>query len=462
MKNPKCFIIGDRVVWKSKEGTIRGFMGSMACVYFDFLGRELPISPDDLELVKQAKPSTVETKRKVKKRIKKKPAFGEVGVEMLISLEALRFGLVPWNHIKQLTIGYDEIEMWAKDCFPSDKNQGLMVHKIQGDFGEGKSHTLKAIRSIAKENGYLTSWVEVDGTNVTFSRPAGVLQQMWKNLEGNGLETTTKLLDLHLRAIGKYGMNTINKNLHKFYRIREVNNTINLCKRNNRLDDFGHRLDCVLSSIPEEYITTLKNDIWSAIGDNIYYDDITVRPMIGMRVVDRPGDFLKTLIGNALLAKLAGYKGLVITIDEFEVESFYYSSKAHKEKLDRAYNLLYELGKYGDGETDLPEAPISLFIATVGEDDENLSLAYFTQHLDGGVRNLKQLTQQELHMLAEKIYEFYMEGNKLNHRFDNSIIDSVEDSFKVYHRQSTGYTRSFIKQLMYELDNKYGPKGAVK
>ena len=71
MKNPKCFIIGDRVVWKSKEGTIRGFMGSMACVYFDFLGRELPISPDDLELVKQAKPSTVETKRKVKKRIKK-------------------------------------------------------------------------------------------------------------------------------------------------------------------------------------------------------------------------------------------------------------------------------------------------------------------------------------------------------------------------------------------------------
>lgn len=453
---PESFNIGDRVKWLSREGTVSGFKGNKVMVLLDFMNHELSTSPDSLELIK--KKETSKEREKAEEEITRtKPAVGEKRAEMLISLEALRFGLVPWNHIKELTIGYDEMEKWSTRYFPSNQNEGLTVSKIRGDFGEGKSHSLQVVRTIARENGYLTSWIEVDGKQVTFSRPETVLQHVWSHLEGKDFVSTTKLLDLHLQAIDKHGAHNVADKLSEFSRLKQANETIDLCRRNNRLDDFGHRIDCVLSSVPEETASSLKIVISRTLRYSGY---INLQPMIGNRIVDRPSDFLETLIGNAFLARLVGYKGLVITVDEFEVESFFSSSKAEREKLERARNILLALKEYGMGNIQLPKAPISLFIATVDEEDTTLSLSYFAKYMDGGTKNLKQLSKQDLHSLARKIHDFYMQANKLNHKFDDSLIEDVENSFNDYHFRSSGYTRAFIKQLMYKLDDKYGPKGA--
>lgn len=47
---------------------------------------------------------------------------------------------------------------------------------------------------------------------------------------------------------------------------------------------------------------------------------IKLRPMIGRAVGDRPYDFIEAIVGHTAVAHFAGYRGLVLTIDEFEVE----------------------------------------------------------------------------------------------------------------------------------------------
>lgn len=441
---PTSFAIGDKVKFQEVEGTVAGFRGIKVMVKFGFIN--LDLLPESLVLVSK-KGDLAEDKNET---IQIKPSIVTKKIDMLISLEALRFGLAPWGHIKELTIGYEDIEKWATRYFPTNQNDGLTISKIRGDFGEGKSHSLNVIRNIAKETGYLTSWIEVDGNQVTFSRPQTVLQQIWGNLDGLKLTSTTKLLDLHLKAIEKHGEQTVNKKLSPFYRIMHANETIQICKKYNGLDEYGHRIDCVLSSVPEQTTSSLQNEICETLS---YPGFITLPPMIGNAVVNRPSDFLEAIIGNAFLAQLAGYKGLVITVDEFEVEDFFNTSKQGRERTE---SLLEALEDYAQGNTKLPKAPISIFIATVDE-GENHSISRVADSSKGGTKNLAKLSREDLHLLARKIFQFYLSGYGLSNTFKEEIIDEVENSFNESDVQTSGYTRSFIKQLMYILDKQYGP-----
>lgn len=67
-----------------------------------------------------------------------------------------------------------------------------------------------------------------------------------------------------------------------------------------------------------------------------------IKRMIGNTVVDRPYDFVGSLAGNAIIAQLAGLRGLVVTIDEFEVEQ----SQLALSRLYRVQQLLTAIHAY--------------------------------------------------------------------------------------------------------------------
>jgi hypothetical protein len=70
------------------------------------------------------------------------------------------------------------------------------------------------------------------------------------------------------------------------------------------------------------------------------------------------------------------------------------------------------------------------------------------------------MNKHDLRLLGEKIIDFYYRSNGIEQEIDTCIIDEVEDSFEEHHVLSTGYTRAYIKQLMYLLDYYHGPRGA--
>jgi hypothetical protein len=91
--------------------------------------------------------------------------------------------------------------------------------------------------------------------------------------------------------------------------------------------------------------------------------------VVGQAVRDKAVGFLESLLVTALLARAAGFTGLVITIDEFEVES-----QLTKEKINRLVNVLSLLTRYLRNESGYAPAPLAIFVAAVGDaDEEDLS-----------------------------------------------------------------------------------------
>src|SRR5262249_29546285 len=61
--------------------------------------------------------------------------------------------------------------------------QGAARHVfLEGDYGSGKSHFLKAIESIALREGFAVSWVTFDGQNHPCNHPARYFHSLLENL----------------------------------------------------------------------------------------------------------------------------------------------------------------------------------------------------------------------------------------------------------------------------------------
>src|SRR5665648_44241 len=124
---PTHFVIGDKIKFKENDGTVTGFRGDKVMVLFSFINHDIPIDPESIVLVSKKEVFT----EKINEVNQPKQSIDTKRADMLISLEALRFGLVPWGHVKDLTIGYEEIEKWASRYFPTKQSDSLTVSEIR-------------------------------------------------------------------------------------------------------------------------------------------------------------------------------------------------------------------------------------------------------------------------------------------------------------------------------------------
>lgn len=274
------------------------------------------------------------------------------------TLEALRFGLVPVEGLEDFTIGFDDLRSWTLSRLP-DASGKPSVSEICGPFGTGKSHSMAAIRHVARQEGFVTAGVEVDGRNVSLSEPERVLYSLWRSLRAEDLSSATPLLELYLRAIGR---NERAPMMSPGGQDRIWNNysTVRFMQRGELIDSLGYEMDCVLCSSDEVLASEVERRIRSAA----WGLDSKVMRMIGRKVDERPHDFVESLAGQAMVAKLAGYKGLVVTIDEFEVEQRFLSAQM----LERVDALLAGLLNYLQGKSAVRAAPLAIFIASVGQE----------------------------------------------------------------------------------------------
>lgn len=278
-------------------------------------------------------------------------------------MEALRFGLVPYAMLDELTLGYDALRAWIRTRLPDAHDDTPQVSAVFGPFGAGKSHMMAVIRHVAEQSGYLTARVEVDGNAVSLAEPAKLLHALWGTLRGDGFLSSTPLLDLYVVAAkaGRRAPTIAPRGID-----RPRNNYLFIAKallRGRALDEYSHMLEEVLSSSPLGRVGSMH--VLLGLSQAVRNGEVaTLKPMIGTTVEHRPYDFVETLAGHATVAQLAGYRGIVLTIDEFEVDR----SLLTPAKQERLVRLLRVLQQYLDGETGHRAAPLALFFATVGEE----------------------------------------------------------------------------------------------
>ena len=382
-----------------------------------------------------------------------KTSAGSKGLSpSLRALEALRFGLVPTSVIDTLTIGFDSIRQWTEARLPHSHNNKTTVSEVYGAFGSGKSHTMEAIRWVAKEEGYLTAKIEVDGISVTLSDPAGFLSALWPTLAAEGFHSETPVLDIYLKAImakrrapsiAPRGKDRINSNY----------NMIRLLYQRNLIDryaaDWEAVLTCSKDVTPSQLAVMLRREA------SLYSGEVQVMPIIGRSVEERPYDFVESLVGMATVAKLAGFKGLAITVDEFEVEHL-------GPQWSRLKSVVDVLSSYLKGKLDHPDAPLSVFFATVGQSG-HAGDAVLDCLLDPGEEPLecKTLRQKELLELGRRICRFYMDSYEIDVTDEadvNAILKKASANFFENNSSSvSGLTRAWCKYLLQCLDELKGP-----
>ncbi len=367
------------------------------------------------------------------------------------AIEALRFGLVPEEAVEELTLGYENLRDWVLSRLPHQHGGAPQASEICGPFGSGKSHTLAVIRYLARREGYVTARVEVDGLNVSLSDPERLLYALWGTLAAKGMDSSTPLLDLHLKAIDA-GHPPPSVAPRGIDRVHDNYATARLLKRSSgALDNHGHALDAIMSSSDEFTASQVSRLISSELGVHAF--DVRVRRVIGKTVVHRPYDFVNALVGYSIVARLAGYKGLCITVDEFEVEHL-----LSPDKFKRVLDLLVVLTRYLRGDLGYPSAPLAVFFATVGEEGHvgDKVVERLVEESGGDFYPLTLWAREERAELARRIFSLYSEAYDVSDPYSPSVVESIEDYLE-RGAPDGGLIRAFIKAYVGALDSLYGP-----
>lgn len=366
------------------------------------------------------------------------------------TIEALRFGLVPNEALGDLTINYPSWEQWILGRLPAQRGEAPTVSEVLGHFGTGKSHSMALIRQVAHERSYVTARVEVDGQSVTLANPESFLYGLWNSLRLPSGEPVD-LIDLYLRAIKRSrippSMATLGKD-----RIRRNFEVVRELADRGRIDHARYAVNAVLSSSEEFTAVEVKNMLYGELGLPHPYCDIF--RMVGKKLDGRPYDFLESLIGHTRIAKLAGFSGLVVTIDEFEVEAAVLVDKLKQ----REETLLRATKAYLKGNLWYPPVPLALFFATatVGRGPGDAFVDELIKECNGEYRRLETFQDGDYRVLASAISKIYARAygcrlERLEDRIDVALGASVDRDNK---------TREFIRRFVFLLDAAYGPPHA--
>jgi hypothetical protein len=367
------------------------------------------------------------------------------------AIEALRFGLVPKAAIEELTIDYVRLADWVRAQLPAAGR--LAVSEVCGPFGTGKSHTMAVIRHVAGEAGYLTAKVEIDGHRVSLSDPKSLLAHMWPTLEGRNFKSPTPLIDMYRRAIerGCPPPTVVPPGDHRYDRIKLSYTTIAHVLRRGHLDSFASEIESVLCCDGEHTANDVSYRLTRV--PNIDMGQILLRAIIGQGVRDRPYDFVEAIIGTAIVSKLAGFAGIVLTIDEFEIEDSLTTQR--KERVTALLDALEDglRGKFGH-----PNAPLGLFFASVDAEGHigDEVIQQLIQHTNGSRYTLASWPDSRLRELATCISSLYAETYPTRIPItDGPAPTTVKRDNSA--ALSDDVIRAFIKRCVAGLDVAHGP-----
>jgi hypothetical protein len=329
----------------------------------------------------------------------------------LNALEALRYGMVPEQDLWELTQGMDDFRTWALRCL-SECQKAPNGFEIAGRAGEGKTHSLALIRRLAREKGFLTLSVSLNGQgNVSFTNPVGFIRELWRSIGPGQDQAGTPLLDLHRKA------NESNVRLKDPFFCDLLKRNLNVIRKlteKGRIDQYA--------GLIERFLTAGERPFPA---QNIEAEDSALL-LIQNPAVKRDAKEHETLLDSlgyyANLAQIAGLSGLVVTVDGFETE---YRGSDRYSQLVQTLNVF---GSYFRKELELPRVPLGLFVSRMERGSEwpadmvREMIAVTASH----VWKLNEWDSDRRVRLAEKIQNIYCHTYQWMHEFDEGFVSSVE------------------------------------
>ena len=243
---------------------------------------------------------------------------------------ALKLGQVLEEHVLQLSTGTEKVQADLEAIVSRALQRQACSVLIEGAWGSGKTHVLTMLSAIASANGMATSSIILDGDGVTLSEPIMLMEALLGSLKYPG----------ELAPCGLSGRLAGLRRSEARWQPRHLG---------------GRRIADAIYDVPvsafdepevvqvlEDYFTlsvatTQANRKLAMLG----HPRVKLPPMKAHIVDERPTRFCELLEGWADFITLTGAKGLVLIIDELDVE---YTSMAWAGT--RRTSLLRALGKH--------------------------------------------------------------------------------------------------------------------
>ncbi len=438
------------------QGTVVTVTGGRALVKFDRYPLKLSVPTHSLALVGQQQPSVSGDRDRGTARAlpMTMPAPPPPGFNARRAVDALRFGVVPAGAVAEVTLRFDAWRKWIERRLPYEAEGQPTMTEITGAFGSGKSHTMAVVRHVARQVGYLTARVEVDGTYLTFSKPEQLLAELLRTLKGPDGESATLLLDLHLRAVEGDRSATVRR-MQPFRQISTNLGVIAELRDAACLDDHTEDLQALISGEDSKTATQLGKEINRSLWRTGRYG-VTVRPcrVVPYRLDERAQGFADALMGYAALAKLAGYRGLVVAFDEFEVLPAFLSQA----EWARLVEVLSEFGRrLQRGAT--ASGPLGVFIATIAGSDGrgDQIVTRLRESTKGELKELDAPTNADVVELGRMIASLYAKAYGVDASQAQKVASGVALPESAAVAALGGKLRAHVRLLVYDLDSRFGP-----
>jgi hypothetical protein len=225
-------------------------------------------------------------------------------------IESLRVGLPSLDgSTRQLAVGFTEMESLIKSFLHDIDSDGGGAMIMKGAYGQGKTFSLTMLEEMAQEQGFITVRTEIDATENQLNKPHHIYHDLMKHLR--------------LPGSGSYGIRELASKTHDLIREEAPRNQP---EREKWLET---HLQCFpLAWLLSDPVFVTKEPLLGLLaGDPNVPARVGRQSHVALPPPNRwpaftaatQGDFASFLIsGIGRLARLLGYKGLLVIMDEME------------------------------------------------------------------------------------------------------------------------------------------------
>jgi len=245
-------------------------------------------------------------------------------------LRSLRTGSVPSEYARDMFVGHDRWFTHAvEEMMDVAEDNHFSARFVRAKYGGGKTHFLKCLEEVARENGWVTSFVTLRPNEVELDRFSTVAVDIAnKLLLPNGERGLSSLLEISLSKIAEscgYKRGSASSIRKSFEATQEKINT--LCNQFNLSFDFRLALRTImLAHIDRDEFLFHQIARWMAGGEEkLVLDPKRLELHSGTHATPIPikalglGSADEHLRLLALLVQWAGNRGFLLTIDEVEL-----------------------------------------------------------------------------------------------------------------------------------------------
>jgi hypothetical protein len=241
------------------------------------------------------------------------------------TIEALRYGVVPINRIRELSVGLEDERASLHRAFAGVNDSGGEVRVILGEYGAGKSHFFELAAQEALAQNFVVATTSLDLREVPPNRPQRIYHSLMRSLRYPH-STDMGLTPLLERLIKQPNYSTLQDTLRGTFFASALHNYSLMREKP------GEALDLLLDWMSGEKVFIKSVRDAAAIKSKEF-------PLPALSQMTTAADqYCYLLNGWGWLATQAGYAGLAVFIDESEHYSLL--TQRSQERADNFFKAL--------------------------------------------------------------------------------------------------------------------------